>query len=233
MTAFVGTSGYDYPEWSGRFYPKGLPKAKRLPFYASHFGACEINGTFYRKPTAAQVRGWAAQVPAAFRFALKAWQRITHQRRLRACGRDVAAFAKLAALLGDGLGPTLYQLPPNFKADLGLLREFLRRLPAGQRAAFEFRHDSWLNDGTYTALADAGAALCGVDAEEHAVPFLATAAFGYARLRRDAGYSPAALRKWARTIAQTWPEREVYVFFKHEDTASGPRYAGRLAQLLG
>ncbi len=153
----VGTSGYNYEAWRGSFYPEDLSARKMLSYYAERFSTVEINYSFYRKPTAKILQGWAAQVPPAFHFALKAWQRITHQKRLRDCSELVTSFAEAARTLGPRLGPVLYQLPPNLKADVPLLREFLLQLPRDLRAAFEFRHASWFSEETYAALRDAKA----------------------------------------------------------------------------
>ena len=127
MSVLVGTSGYNYEAWRGSFYPEDLPAKRMLSHYAQQFDSVEINYSFYRKPTAKLLQGWAAQVPERFRFALKAWQRITHQKRLRDCAELVSDFADAARTLGPKLGPVLYQLPPNLKADLPLLRDFLNQ----------------------------------------------------------------------------------------------------------
>src|SRR5438552_9546321 len=153
-----------------------------LGYYAEQFDTVEINYSFYRKPTVKILEGWAAQVPERFRFALKAWQRITHQKRLRESGELVEGFADAARTLGPRLAPVLYQLPPNLKADIALLRDFLNQLPRDLRAAFEFRHASWFGDQTYTALHDARAALCVAESDDLATPPVRTADFGYVRL---------------------------------------------------
>ena len=229
MTVLVGTSGYDYPPWVGSFYPRGLPAKQRLSHYASRFRTVEINYSFYQKPTAAIVRAWAAQVPPEFRFALKAWQRITHHQRLRGTRPSVNAFAQVARALGPRLGPILYQLPPNLKPDPALLRDFLAQLPRDLPAAFEFRHPGWLAGPTFTALADAGAALCVADSEDLTAPLVRTAPFGYFRLRREE-YSPAALARWAAGIQGAGFTADVHVYFRHEDTGTGPRFALRLLE---
>ena len=228
MTVHVGTSGYNYEAWRGSFYPEDLSSKKMLAYYAEQFDTVEINYSFYRKPTAKILEGWAAQVPERFRFALKAWQRITHQKRLRESGELVEGFADAARTLGPRLAPVLYQLPPNLKADLPLLRDFLHELPRDLRAAFEFRHQSWFADETFAALRDAGTALCIAESEELATPPVRTAEFGYLRLRRPE-YDPAALLKWAE-FAKTYTG-EVFVYFKHEDSAAGTEFAGRFVSL--
>jgi uncharacterized protein YecE (DUF72 family) len=227
----VGTSGYNYEAWRGSFYPENLSGKKMLAYYAERFSTVEINYSFYRKPTPKILQGWAAQVPEPFRFALKAWQRITHQKRLREAGEFVGAFAEAARTLGPRLAPVLYQLPPNLKADVPLLRDFLNQLPRDLKAAFEFRHQSWFAEETYSALRDAGAALCVAESDELATPVVRTATFGYFRLRR-LDYDEVALRKWAREARSPDFTGDAYVYFKHEDEARGPAFATAFMQLL-
>ncbi|MGL4555691.1 MAG: DUF72 domain-containing protein, partial [Gemmataceae bacterium] len=201
-----------------------------LGFYAGRFRTVEINNTYYRAPTADAVRAWAGQVPAGFRFILKAPQEITHVRRLKDAGEAVASFADAAAAMGERLGPLLFQLPPNFKKDAGRLRAFLGQLPPVCRAALEFRHPSWFDDEVFVLLREHRAGLCVADAEDLTVPFVATADWGYVRLRRP-DYDDAALAGWAaRMRAQAW--RDCFVFFKHEDAGKGPALASRLLDVL-
>jgi uncharacterized protein YecE (DUF72 family) len=220
----VGTSGYNYDAWRGSFYPEELPAKKMLGYYAERFSTVEINYSFYRKPTSKVLQGWSAQVPPGFRFALKAWQRITHQKRLRESEQFVDAFAEVARTLGAQLAPVLYQLPPNLKADIPLLREFLLHLPKDIPAAFEFRHPSWFDDATWVALRESRAALCIAESEELSTPAIATAPHGYFRLRR-LDYDGAALRRWAETVQSLGFTGDVFVYFKHEDEARGPAFA--------
>jgi uncharacterized protein YecE (DUF72 family) len=230
MNVFVGTSGYSYPEWKGTFYPAKMPPKQMLGFYAARLGTVEINNTFYRAPTAQLLDSWAAQVPAGFRFVLKAPQEITHVKRLRDTGA-AAALYEVAGALGDRFGAVLFQLPPNLGADVPRLAAFLAALPAGCRAAFEFRHPSWFRDDVYAMLRARNAALCLADADDELdVPFVPTADWGYVRLRR-ADYTSPALAAWAaRVKAQKWDE--AFVFFKHEDAGTGPRYAAQLIVCL-
>lgn len=227
----VGTSGYDYLPWVGPFYPPGLPRGQLLRHYATRFDTVEINYSFHKKPTVEIVQGWAAQVPDDFRFALKAWKRITHHQRLRGTGPAVAAFLKVVRALGPRLAPILYQLPADLPPDLPLLRAFLQTLPPDLPAAFEFRHPEWLTDATFTALADAGAALCVGDSEELSAPLVRTAPFGYFRLRR-AAYPGPSLAGWAKAIRAAGFTADVHVYFRHEDTGTGPRFASALLQQL-
>ena len=199
----VGTSGYNYPEWKGSFYPADLSAAKMLPYYASKFRTVEINYTFYRMPTSKIVNGWAAQVPPEFRFTLKAPKRITHDKRLRAAevADSLRTFVSVAGELGPQLAALLFQLPPNFKKDLPLLSEFLSLLPPETKAAFEFRNASWLDDEVYDALKARNIALCVADSEARQTPAIATADYAYLRLR-DEGYGDADIAKWAEAAKQ-------------------------------
>lgn len=231
MRVLAGTSGYSYTAWKGSFYPEDLPASRMLETYAARLPSVEINATFYRMPQAKTVAAWRAQVPPAFVFALKGPQRVTHVKRLAAAAEDVSYFQSVAAELGPALGPVLWQLPPSLKKDLPRLKEFLALLPRGGRAAFEFRHASWHDDEVLAALSGAGAALCIADDEERSTPAVATAGFGYLRLRRP-DYDDAALARWAETVlAQRWDD--AFVYFKHEDEARGPAYALRFAKLVG
>jgi uncharacterized protein YecE (DUF72 family) len=233
MKVRIGTSGYNYPEWKGTFYPADLPTNRMLDYYAARFSVVEINATFYRMPTAKTLAGWAAATPAAFVFALKAPQRITHFMRLRDVDEPLRYFCDTARTLGPKLGPLLFQLPPSFAKDLGRLADVLALLPPGLQYAFEFRHRSWLADVVYERLRGANAALCIADTEAGTTPLLSTADFGYLRLR-DEGYRDDDLGRWAETVrglAGAW--RQAYVFFKHEESGVGPALAQRLQALLG
>jgi uncharacterized protein YecE (DUF72 family) len=181
-------------------------------------------------PSASVLASWAEQVPDGFTFALKASQRITHRSRLKDSADSVEFFFRVAATLGDRLGPVLFQLPPNLKRDLPRLRDFLPLLPAGSRAAFEFRHESWFDEEVYAALREARAALCVAEDENLATPLVPTTGWGYLRLRRQ-DYGPDSLTEWRdRILAQPWSE--TFVFFKHEDEARGPLFADGLAKIL-
>src|SRR6516225_2016783 len=146
MNLYVGTSGYSYKEWKGTFYPDDLPEKQMLRFYGERFRTVEINNTFYRMPKETVLQDWGAEVPAEFRFVLKASQRITHMQRLKDAGDSVAYLLKVARVLKERLGPLLFQLPPNMKKDAPRLRDFLRLLPPDRPAAFEFRHQSWFDE---------------------------------------------------------------------------------------
>lgn len=229
MQLLPGTSGYSYKEWCGPFYPPKLPGDEMLRYYAERLPTVEINNTFYRMPAESTLARWAAEVPAHFAFTLKAPKRITHDKRLVEAGPDVAEFARRAVLLGDKLAVLLFQLPPYQKKDLARLQDFLAVLPAGTRAAFEFRNASWHSDDVYEALRTREAMLCVTDTDEGDTPFVATAAQGYVRLRRT-HYDDADLRGWVERIAAQRLER-TYVYFMHEDDALGTGWARRMLEL--
>ncbi len=227
----AGTSGFSYPAWRGRFYPEDLPASKMLDFYARTLGTVEINNTFYRQPTAALLEAWAGETPPTFRFALKAPQRITHQLRLKDASEPALAFCNVARRLGRRLGPLLFQLPPYLRFDAARLRDFLAVLPAGLEYAFEFRSEGWLNEETYGLLARRRVALCIADSEAIATPLVATAPFGYLRLRRE-DYGEGEVADWVERIRGTTTWKRVYVYFKHEDGARGTTLARMLMERL-
>jgi uncharacterized protein YecE (DUF72 family) len=229
---WIGTSGYNYPEWKGTFYPSGLAVAKMLPYYAERFPAVEVNYTFYRMPTASVIGAWAAATPPGFRFALKAPRRITHVAKLRDCAPLLQAFVGAAATLGPQLGPMLFQLAPTHKKDVAALGEFAAWLPPRARAAFEFRHPSWFDAEVFGLLRSRNLALCVSDGEKIHAPVELTADFAYFRLR-DEGYRLADLQRWAATIRERAGGcSDVYVFFKHEGSGIGPKLAQMLAEEL-
>jgi uncharacterized protein YecE (DUF72 family) len=230
---YLGTSGFAYDEWKhGAFYPEGMPAKGMLAHYASVFDSVEINYTFRRFPSETALTGWREQTPDGFRFTLKANQRITHTRRLRGAGDEVRGFVERAAALGDRLGPILFQCPPGLKFDEAVIRAFADDLPAGVAAAMEFRHPSW--DAAWPLLSESGIARCvadtdGVELPEHA---LSWQPFGYLRLRR-ADYSDAEMAVWASRISAALDGgADVYCYFKHEDSAAGPRMALRLRAMV-
>lgn len=233
MRVHVGTSGYNYPEWRGTFYPEDLPAGRMFEWYAARFRTVEINYTFYRMPTTKTTSAWHDQAPEGFRYALKAPRRITHEKRLKDCADSVGFFAEAARVLGPHLGPLLFQLPPTFKCDLARLDAFLAVLPPDLRVAFEFRHDSWLTEDVFTRLSGRQAALCIADFGDKTTPLRATARHGYFRLR-DEGYTPADIDAWAGRIADlggAWDD--VFVYFKHEGEGKGPEFAKIFVERIG
>jgi uncharacterized protein YecE (DUF72 family) len=229
---WVGTSGFQYPEWQGTFYPKDISAKKMLGFYSARFSSTESNYTFRRMPSASTLARWAAETPETFRFSLKAPQRITHFQKLRDCEKLVQSFAEVAVTLRAKLGAVLFQLPPSLKADGPLLHDFLAMVPPKLRAAFEFRHESWFRDETYSALQESGAALCIADSEKLHTPTIFTANFAYLRLR-DEGYRPRDIARWAKIICgRQTALADIYVYFKHEEGGLGPKFAQQLMKKL-
>ncbi len=231
MRLCVGTSGYGYKEWKGKFYPARIPPKEMISFYAKHFDAVEINNTFYRMPSHELLETWAGQVPPSFVFALKAPRVITHIRRLTHAEQETERLSGASAVMGEKLGAILFQLPESFMEDIERLRAFLDLLPP-DTAAFEFRHASWFAPEVFDLLRERRCAFCVSDREPQAAPaVISTAAWGYLRLRRP-GYSDAELASWHRSIlAQGW--ETAFVFFKHEDQAEGPALAARFLRLAG
>lgn len=231
MRIHVGTSGYGYGAWKGKFYPPQLPPGEMLRFYAGRLGAVEVNNTFYRMPTGRLLASWAGQVPADFLFALKAPQLITHRKRLKDVDEEAGHLFRTVPVLEGRLGPLLFQFPPSFPADLLRLTHFLGLIPAGLSCAFEFRHPSWIAGEIPALLAERGFCLCTADTDEHPAGELAAAAgWGYLRLRRS-DYTVADLAQWlARIRAQRW--ERAFVFFKHEEEARGPALALRFRELV-
>jgi uncharacterized protein YecE (DUF72 family) len=229
MNLYVGTSGYSYPKWKGKFYPKELPANGMLRYYGENFRSVESNSTFRKMPEPDDLKRWAADVPADFKFALKAPQRITHIKRLKDSKELVSHLFKVAAILKKRLGPVLFQLPPNFKKDAERLSDFLDLLPARCRAAFEFRHESWFDDEIFELLQIHRTALCIAEADnDFEVPFVASADWGYLRLRRE-NYTDAELKAWVKKVKkQQWSD--AFIYFRHEDTAKGPKFAKRILE---
>lgn len=225
MRLFVGTSGFSYTEWRGGFYPAELPEDQMLRYYAEKLPSVELNNTFYRMPRAELIERWRGEVPEDFCFAVKAPRRITHIARLKETHEEVAYLHRTISGFGPRLGPILFQLPPFLRKDTELLQAFLGALPKDLKPAFEFRHPSWFDEEVYAILRSANAALVGGDVDEGpSPPLVATANFGYLRLRADS-YDAATLDAWSRRIAEQ-PWQAAYVYLKHEYL--GPSYAKRL-----
>ena len=223
---FVGTSGFSYSSWRGRFYPKGLKASGMLGYYAQRLATVEVNTTFYRTQPEDVIAGWAASVPPDFRFAVKAHRRITHNRRMPNLEEAVRVLALEADGFGERLGPVLFQFPPTAPFDEGRIRRIAAQLPGHWRVAFQFRHPSWHTPQVAELLERMGAALVHGDGEAEPGP-LGRGAFIYLRLRRDT-YSPQRLTAWSRRITGYLADgRDVFAYFKHERL--GPLYAERLA----
>jgi uncharacterized protein YecE (DUF72 family) len=229
---WIGTSGYNYKEWKGPFYPPELADAEMLKFYAQRFSTVEINYTFYRMPNVRTLQGWAKEAPDDFVFTLKAPRRITHDLRLRDAGDPLTYFCDTSKALKKKLGAMLFQLPPFLKKDVARLEDFLHQLPPGFRPAFEFRNQTWFSDDVFECLRRFDVALCIAEHEERSAPFELTAHFGYFRLRRP-DYSDAELAVWAQRLeaaAAQWTD--IFVYFKHEGEGKGPLLAAKLASML-
>ena len=223
MKLRAGTSGYSFKEWKGTFYPADLKADGMLAFYATRFQTLEVNNTFYRLPKESVLREWASQVPDDFCFSIKASQKITHYTRLKAESESMVQFLlKNTALLGDRLGPILFQLPPNLKKDVPRLQNFLGYLPSDRRYTFEFRHESWFDEDVFTVLRDRNIAMCVSESAELSCPVVCTASWGYLRLHK-LDYSADALAEWAKCVSGQSAWSEAYIYFKHDEgEGSGP-----------
>lgn len=232
---WIGTSGWQYQHWRGRLYPKGLPQRAWLARYAEAFATVEVNNSFYQLPRESTFDRWREETPAGFTFAVKASRYITHIRRMRDCREPVELFWSRARRLEGKLGPILFQLPPGFRADLSLLAEFLRALPAGVRPAFEFRDDSWRDDAILRLLDGAGAAWVIADRPGWRVSVIVTGGWSYLRFHQGRlahpAYSRAKLRAWADRIAAL-SAKDVWIYFNNDGLGAAPRDALVLAELL-
>jgi len=228
-TLHAGTSGFAYPSWKPDFYPAKLAQKNFLSHYATRLNAVEINYTFRHLPSAATLQNWVAATPDGFLFACKAHQRITHILRLKESDFVEVFFRAIDPLRSARrLGPVLFQLPPNLKCDTGLLAAFLEKLPKDVRCAFEFRNPSWLTEEIYGLLEKHSVSLCLAESEKLEIPRVITANFVYSRLRKP-DYSAEERAEIAERVEKLVAEgRDVYVFFKHEDTPAGALYAEEL-----
>lgn len=232
---FAGTSGWAYPSWKPDFYPPKLAQAKFLTHYSSQLNTVEVNFTFRQLLKETTVQKWLNETPDHFRFGVKAHQVITHIKRLRGSDEFVKRFiTTLEPLERAGkLGPVLFQLPPNLKADIALLKNFLPAVPPGVRMAFEFRHASWFSDETYDVLKTSNAALCVAETEERLTPDVTTASFNYYRYRKPE-YSAEERKAMVGRIREHLDQgRDVYAYFKHEETPQGALYALEILKELG
>ena len=235
MKAFVGTSGWQYRDWRDRFYPRGLPTSRWLEHYAGAFPTVEVNATFYRLPRRETVQTWAATVPKGFVLTLKASRYVTHIRRLRDPADAIERMQEVFGGAGAHLGPVLFQLPPNFEADVDLLRSFLRALPAEMRAAFEFRHASWFTDEVLGVLDRHGAALVHGDRPRTHVEVPSVGGWSYLRFHQGRSVSPryrrSKLADYADVLADVRP-REAFAYFNNDTGGAAPRDAATFIELL-
>jgi uncharacterized protein YecE (DUF72 family) len=234
MALHIGTSGWSYPAWKPGFFPNKLPQKRFLEYYATQLNAVELNLTFRRFATASSQQGWIEASPPDFKFAAKIHQTITHFRRLKDCAEPMRSFLQSLDLMREAgrLGPILIQTPPNLKADLALITDFAHLLPRAYQFAFEFRHDSWFNDGVYEVLKSRNAALCWAESEKIEAPRVATADFLYYRFRQPE-YSKEQIKELAHEFMRHSHKRDVFAFFKHEDTPEGALNAVAIARMAG
>jgi uncharacterized protein YecE (DUF72 family) len=234
-TLFAGTSGFAYPAWKPAFYPAKLPANQFLKYYAGRLNCVEINYTFRRLPAASTLESWVAATAPGFAFAVKANMRITHILRLKNAEQATNAFLKAIDPLRatKRLGPVLFQLPPNLKRDIPLLRGYLALLPGGMRYAFEFRHESWLSETTYDELRASNAALCVAESEKLEIPEVVTADFVYYRLRKP-DYTERDVEAFAAHAKEIVAAgRDLYLMFKHEESPQGALHAELVLQKAG
>ena len=229
----IGTSGWAYPTWKPDFYPAKTPSAKFLDYYSTQLNCVEVNYTFRARPAVSTLQNWATATPDGFTFVAKAHQRITHIKRLADIDQDVDAFfAALQPLLhARKLGPVLFQLPPNLKADADKLVKFLKVLPNDAPSAIEYRNPSWFDERIYSLMREHNVALCIAESDELTVPEVFTANFAYYRLRKS-DYSEKEMEQVEHRLRAAAQEREIYAFLKHEETPEGAINARKLLQRL-
>jgi uncharacterized protein YecE (DUF72 family) len=238
MPFLVGTSGWQYRDWRGAFYPDGLRQSDWLSFYARRFGTVEVNNAFYRLPDADVFARWAAHTPPDFIVAVKASRYLTHIRRLKEPTEPVNRLLERARALGPKLGPILLQLPPNLPAGLDDLATTLAAFPKSIKVAVEFRHPSWYTEATTAVLAEHDAAFCWADSPRRRTPEWRTASWGYLRMHGGRAsprpcYGRQALRGWAKRLADVFkPSEDVYVYFNNDTNACAVANAEGFSRLL-
>src|SRR5215469_4245405 len=234
MPLYVGSSGWSYVTWKPAFFPEKLPQKKFLEFYSTQLNTVELNVTFHRFATAPSLQGWIASTTPDFRFAVKAHQLITHIKRLKDAADPVRSFLQNMEPMRQAgkLGAILFQTPPNLHADLGLFREFAQLLPQAYQFAFEFRHLSWFNDSVFEILKEKNAALCWAESEKMTVPHVATANFLYYRFKMPE-YTQDQLKKIADELIGKSKDKDVFAFFKHEESPEGALNAVTVSRLAG
>lgn len=239
MSLYIGTSGWAYKHWRGAFYPQGLAQAKWLEFYSQHFATVEINNSFYQLPSEKAFVGWWERTSPGFVYAVKVSRLITHFKKLRNVEAALETFLSRARMLGEKLGPLLYQLPPSMPRNEALLGSFLRLLPTDLSHVFEFRHESWFDEGVFALLRKHNIGFCIYDMPRLTTPVVATADFAYIRFHGSSAmyescYSDAELEEWARRIGQLGQGlSSVYVYFNNDTEAFAVSNAKTLAGQLG
>jgi len=234
----IGTSGWNYPHWKGNFYPGELKQADWLGFYQQRFKDVEINNTFYQLPNENTFAKWRGGTPPGVPFPPKRKRPITHMKKLKDPSSSLEKFLARARLLGDRLGPLLFQLPPRWNCDIQRLADFLAALPQDLRCVFEFRDPSWWNDRVLKLLADHGAAFCVFELAGKRSPKELTADFAYVRLHGpgeayQGEYGDPALQEWAKTFSECLDAgKEVFCFFDNDQSGFAPKNALRLLEIL-
>ena len=234
----IGTSGWHYDDWRGRFYPEKLPKAKWLDYYSGKFSTVELNNTFYRLPNESVFNNWYDTTPLNFVFSVKASRFITHIKRLKECDEAVVKFMSRATLLKEKLGTVLFQLPPGLHRNDGILAEFLQNLPGGIRYVIEFRHESWFEEEIFDLLRQYKIGFCVFDMPKLICPLKATAEFAYIRFHgRDNLYSGCytngELSDWAGKITELSTDLEsVYIYFNNDIGGHAVRNAITIREYL-
>lgn len=236
MIYHLGTSGWSYSDWKGRFYPEDLPQREWLPFHSQHFNTVEINMTFYRFPKVETLRGWLEKTPPDYKFTLKANRQITHLKRIKNVKSEVRYFYILADNLRDKLGCILFQLPPSITLDLDLLKDFLSTLSAEYKNVIEFRHESWYTEEVYEVLKSHKAVFCIVSSTKVPNTVIETTETSYFRFHGLTGgyrhsYSDEELKEWAETIKRTEAE-ECYIYFNNDYHAHAVQNCKKLNNLL-
>ena len=236
MEFHIGTSGWHYDHWKGVFYPEGLAKSAWLGYYAEHFSSVELNNSFYRLPSEKAFTGWKDSTPDEFVFSVKASRYITHIKRLKGMAGSVSSLMERAELLGDKLGPVLYQLPKGMKQDCRVLEDFLKILPTGTKNVFEFRDDSWLDEKVYELMRHYNAGFCIYNMPDFTTPVIATSDFAYVRFHGSnqlysSDYSENELEYWAGKISDL-KVKTVYAYFNNDIGGFAPKNAQMLRTLL-
>jgi uncharacterized protein YecE (DUF72 family) len=236
---WIGTSGWQYRDWRGAFYPEDLPQKEWLEFYCRHFRTVELNNSFYRLPESSTFAQWRRRTPDGFVMAVKMSRFLTHIKKLNEPAEPVHRFLERAEELGPRLGPVLIQLPPRFEAIPERLEETLSLLPDGIRAAVEFRDPSWFSQEVRDILERHNAALVLADTPRRKTPFWKTADWGFLRFHEGRAtprpcYGEDALRTWAERLADMFERsQDVYVYFNNDHRACAVRDARSFADLCG
>ncbi len=237
MPLFIGTSGWQYRDWRGAFYPRDVPQRAWLEYYAERFAVVEVNNTFYRLPEPSTFEDWRTRTPADFSFVIKASRYLSHVRRLREPAEPVRRLLDHAGTLGSKLGPVLLQLPPDFRADPPRLADTLDRFGPRRRIVVEPRHESWFTDEVYELLSRHDAALCLTDRAGRRGPVERTASWAFLRFHEGTArprpcYGEGALASWVERLAEHWPEpADRYVFFNNDPRACAVKNAAQFARL--